>query len=516
MAAITVHDAVALAHRLQVAGQPDKAAQVCKAILAQDARQCDALALLGVLSLQSGDMGMAAAYLEKAISLRPASAELYSNLAPAYQSLGKVDEAIAACRKAIELAPDTIGAYQNLAQALHARLRFEEEEACCRTAISLDPQYAPAYNSLALALQCQNRPEEAEGVVRRALGFAPDFPQAWSTLGMVLMDLGRIADAIPVFEKAIELRRDLPTAHYNLSMALLLSGDLPRGLAEYEWRWKCRFYDSLNWKCPLPQWDGSPLEGKTLLIYAEQGFGDAMQFVRYVPQIAARGGRVVIACAEVLQRLLARVEGVHRVMSVNDPIDGCDFQFPLMSAPLLFGTTIESVPSRVPYLSGDANDLRKWKTRMDRFTGLKVGLAWAGSSLHGNDQNRSMDFNLFSGLVMVPGPQWFSLQKARATSNAPFAEGRLIDYTPELDDFADTAALVSHLDLVITVDTAVAHLAGALGKPVWVLLPYASDWRWLRDRPDTPWYPTMRLFRQPARGDWNTVLAEVRSALEAR
>jgi hypothetical protein len=250
------------------------------------------------------------------------------------------------------------------------------------------------------------------------------------------------------------------------------------------------------------------------LIYAEQGFGDAMQFARYIPQIVARGGKVVVASAEVLHRLLSRVQGVSRMMSVNDSIEGCDLQFPLMSAPLVFGTTVESIPAPIPYLSAEPEAVERWKARLRSYEGLKVGIAWAGSPLHGNDENRSMDFSRLSPLLATPGVSWFSLQKKRADRPDSVAPAPLIDFTPELDDFADTAALVANLDLVITVDTAVAHLAGGMGKPVWNMLAFASDWRWLRDRQDTPWYPNMRLFRQPTRGDWDSVVSRVGGELE--
>jgi hypothetical protein len=329
--------------------------------------------------------------------------------------------------------------------------------------------------------------------------------------------MGRYEEAMPCLERAIGLRPDLAIIHWNRAIALLLEGRLTEGWAEAEWRFA--YTPALRRDFPQPAWDGrSDLAGRTILLHAEQGLGDAIQFCRYAPMVAARGGgdRVVLECQPELAALLTTAPGVAQVVRRGDPLPPFELHCPLLSLPHRFGTTLATIPAAVPYLTPDPDKVRAWQSRLAADgPGRKVGLAWAGSPGHANDRQRSCRLSDFAPLANVPGVTFYSLQLGptgeQATNPPPGL--RLLDPTADLRNFADTAALVANLDLVISVDTAVVHLAGALAKPTWVLLPFNPDWRWLRDREDSPWYPTMRLFRQSERGNWKSTIERVASEL---
>jgi len=298
---------------------------------------------------------------------------------------------------------------------------------------------------------------------------------------------------------------------------LLLQGDFKRGWQEHEWRWKCRDYPSPQRNFAQPLWDGSALERRTLLLHTEQGLGDAIQFIRYLPLVAQRGGKIIIECQAELRRLFQTMLEKCPIVVRGDPLPAFDLHCPLLSLPLIFGTTLENIPQTVPYLHADAQDVKKWRERLDEHSPhLKMGLVWAGSPTNKNDRSRSIKLQSLAPLGQVPGVRLLSLQKGAAAAEAktPPMGMELVDYTQELTDFADTAALIANLDLLISVDTAVVHLAGAMGKLVWTLLPFSPDWRWLLERENSPWYPTMRLFRQQVIGDWDNVITRVASALQ--
>jgi hypothetical protein len=334
----------------------------------------------------------------------------------------------------------------------------------------------------------------------------------------VLCQLGRLQEAIAAFERVLALRPADGEAHFNSSFAYLLAGDYERGFREYEWRW-----EALRSKLPAaaagkPLWLGEQdIAGRTLVVFAEQGFGDAIQMARYVPLLAARGAEVAIGCAPPLAALLASVPGVRTVFSSQETTLPFDYHVPIMSLPRAFHTTLASIPSQVPYLHAATPAADAWRARLaPHRASRKVGLVWAGNPKHRRDRIRSLSAELLAPLLDIAGCTFFSLQKDEAGASLAALDPRgerVLDYTTELATLADTAALISALDLIITVDTAVAHLAGALGRPVWVLLPEAPDWRWLRGRTDSPWYPSARLFRQSERGDWSGVVQKVASAL---
>jgi tetratricopeptide (TPR) repeat protein len=481
---MNIHQAFQLAIQHQQAGRLREAEILYRQILAADPRHADALHMLGLGAFQAGRYEAAIELIRQAIASKPNYPEAYGNLGLALYENGQVDEAVAAYRQAIALKPDYPEAHGNLGNALVEKGSLDEAVAACLQAIALRRNY----------------------------------PEAHYNLGGALKAKGQLEQAIAAYRRAIALRPDFADAHFNLALALLLQGNFLRGWEEYEWRWRSRDFRAARRSFPQPQWDGGPLEGRTILLHTEQGFGDTLQFIRYLPLVAQRGGRVIVRCREGLRRLLQTMGADVPILEKGEPLPAFDVHCPLLSLPRLFATDLASIPRDVPYLHADAAAAEVWRDRLaDHSASLKVGLVWAGSPTHRNDRNRSTKLAGFAPLARIPGMRFVSLQKgdAAAEAKSPPEGMELSDPTEELHDFADTAALVAALDLVIAVDTSVVHLAGALGKPVWVLLPFAPDWRWLLDRSDSPWYPTMRLFRQQRAGEWDHVIAEVRSQLEA-
>ena len=540
-----------LGFALTAKGQFDEAIAVCRQAIALKPNFADAYNNLGNALKDSSQLDEAIAAFRQAIALKPNLAEAHSNLGNALADKGQLDEAIAAFRRAIALRPEYAKAHGNLGIALKNKGQLDEAIAACRLAIALNPNYAEAHNNLGIALTDKgqldeaiaayrragalnfNLPEahsnlgnaltdkgrldEAIAAYRQAIALKPNYAEAHSNLGNALTDKGQLDEAIAACRQAIALNPNFPEAHNNLAMVLLMQGDFERGWEEYEWRWKCKDFPSHLPNLAQPQWDGCPLEGRTILLHAEQGFGDAIQFVRYLPLVQQRGGKIVIECHTQLQRLFQIMAGREcQIVAEGQPLPIFDLHCPLLSLPRVFQTTLTNLPQIVPYLHADAEDAKRWRHRLDELgPSVKVGLAWAGRPTHKDDRNRSMKLARLAPLGQVPGVRFFSLQKGDAAAQAktPPAGMELVDWTEELKDFADTAALIANLDLVIAVDTAVVHLAGAMGKPVWTLLPFVSDWRWLLERDGSPWYPTMRLFRQSSLGDWDRVIARVAEAL---
>jgi tetratricopeptide (TPR) repeat protein len=463
---------------------------------------------LGAGLAEQGALEEAVACHRKAVALRLDYAEAHNNLGAALKALGALDEAAGCFRRAIALKPGFPQAHNNLAIVLKRQGRLEEAVACCRRAIDLDPGFPEAYDNLGAALADQGRLEEAVASLRKALDLRPDYPEARDDLGVTLKEQGLLDEAIACFRTAIDLNPAFPNAHNNLAMALLARGDLAEGWREYEWRWRTAGMAASRRHFAQPQWRGEAGRGRTLLIHAEQGFGDTLQFCRYAPLAAAAGLRVVLEAPPPLVRLLRGLSGADRVVARGEDLPAFDLHCPMLSLPLALGTTLATIPSAPSYLHADAGQAEVWRARLaamgDR--GPKIGLAWAGNPATTSDRRRSLAPDRLAALYDLSGLRFFSLQKGgpAAPRDAP-----LTDVMDEMHDFADTAALVANLDLVISVDTAVAHLAAALGRPVWLLDRFDPDWRWLVGRRDSPWYPTLRLYRQPRPGDWEPVLAEV-------
>jgi len=498
-------------------GRPEEAIAEYHRALELKPDYAEAFNNLGVAQAGRDLLEEAVAAFHRALQVRPKYPEALNNLGIALRRQGQLDEAVAVYRSALEINPEYLEALNNLGIALRDRGQLDEAIAACRRALELKPDFPEAHINLGAALARQGRFDEAIAAYRRALQLRADHPEAHFNLGTALRERGQFDEAMAAFRQAIALQPDLPEAHYNFGVALLAQGDFLQGWEEYEWRWKIKDTAFPPRAFTRPQWDGGPLEGRTLLLQAEQGIGDTIQFIRYLPLAAQRGGKIVLECHPELQRLFQTMAPDLSIVARRQALPRFDLHCPLMSLPRIFSTDLGNIPGTAPYLRADAAAAAIWRERLGgpRST-LKVGLVWAGNPEHTNDRHRSLRLASLAPLADVPDVQFYSLQKgaAAAEAGAPPAALELIDVAEDLKDFADSAALIANLDLVIAVDTAIAHLAGAMGKPVWTLLPSFPDWRWLLDRPDSPWYPTMRLFRQPRLMGWAPAIADLRAQLQ--
>jgi tetratricopeptide (TPR) repeat protein len=416
---------------------------------------------------------------------------------------------------AIAVRPEFAEAHGNRGNALREIGRHREALEAFDRALALKPDYDEAYNNRGNALIELNRPAEALADYDRAIAISPENTYAWVNRGSALGYLDRTEEAIASFERAIELDPQLVEAHWNKALIFLSTGDFARGWAGYERRWQ-RDGETIPREFVQPQWRGEDLTGRTILLHAEQGFGDSIQFIRYLSMVAARGGKIVLELPDSLVPLIDSVDAVISICRRGDALPHFDVHCPLLSLPLAFGTTLETVPAPLPYLRPPAERVQDWRARLAGIRKPRVGLVWSGKPTHKNDHNRSIALSRLEPLLSVPGIEFVSLQREYRDSDGPaIARLPLMRLDDALRDFADTAAVIAELDLVISVDTAVAHLAGAMGRPLWLLLSHIQDWRWLRARSDSPWYPTARLFRQPSDGNWDDVIARVLEELSA-
>jgi Flp pilus assembly protein TadD len=434
-------------------------------------RQLQQLFAEGTQLLQAGNPAEALVRFQEALVVDPSSAILLLHAGTALHDLKRYDEAVSRYQEAVQINPDMGEVHNNLGTSLMALGRFAEAASCFSLSALLLPENPVPLTARATALQALGMVAEAEADCRRAIKLDPSFA----------------------------------AAHWNLALNLLLQGQYMEGWQEYEWRWRKPDFTSPARHEDVPLWDGSPLNGRTILLHAEQGFGDAIQFVRYASLVVRQGGDVILECHPQLVSLFQTLEGVRAVIPFGHALPHISCQAPLLSLPRIFGTTLQNIPSACPYVSAAAEQRRKWSELISGDqAGLKVGLVWAGKCYP--DPLRSCRLEDFT-LLGSDGVTFYSLQLGdeRSQLAAPPANMHVVDLTHRIQDFSDTAALIEQLDLVISIDTAVAHLAGALGKPVWVMLPWAPDWRWLRERADSPWYPSMRVFRQKESGEWGGV-----------
>jgi Flp pilus assembly protein TadD len=420
---------------------------------------------------------------------------------------GRLGEAEAMYRRALAGDPNNPSALHLLGVVLHQNKRSAEGVLFIQRAISIAPQVPAFHNNLGEALRELDRCEEAIASYQRALKLKPDYPEALNNIGGEYGRLARMPESIACLRQCIALAPHDPDAHWNLAVALLLVGDWIPGWNEFEWR--LQRPESPGRIYPQPVWSGQPLAGKTLLLWSEQGFGDMVQFFRFVSVAKRLGGRVILDVQSPLASLLAAQNVADAVYANGDALPPFDYHAALMSMPRILRTTIETLPRQVPYLQPDPVRAAMWAARLKKDTTRKIGLAWAGRPEHHNNRRRSIRPELLRPLSAMKDVTFVTIQPRPANAPPPPAELAIMDPGMELADFADTAALISQLDLVISVDTSVAHLAGALGKPVWLLLPFSPDWRWLMLREDSPWYPTMRLFRQRRLGNWDDVMGRV-------
>jgi hypothetical protein len=419
-------------------------------------------------------------------------------------------------RRRTALPPESAAIDVDFGTVLRATGQIEPAIAAFERAASLQPDLLNAHNSLAVTLHQHGRLDQAIEAYRRVLTLRPDFHEAQNNLGTALMHRGQIDDAIAVYRETLQLKPDDALTHHNLGMVLLMKGDLANGWAEYEWRTRSSELGTLAPNLAKPRWDGSDLAGRRILLHMEQGAGDTFHFARYAPLLHQRGAKVILACRPETVALMRSLDGVEQLVTTGDPMPEFDVHCSLLSLPLHFKTTLENIPAKVPYLHADPILVNNWRPRVDRLGGrLRVGLVWAGRPDQPNDRYRSMSLHTLAPLAQVPGITFISLQKGAAADQGrnPPKGLTLVDWTCELNNYSDTAALIETLDLVLTVDTAVAHLAGAMGKPAWVMLAFVADWRYLLNRSDSPWYPTMRLFRQSKIGDWVTPIQQIAELL---
>ena len=528
-------------------GDRGEVERLCRHIIAANADHYDALTLLGIVAAQSQRPTEAVALLSRAAALRPTHAEAHNNLGIVLRGLGRHAEALACFDRALLVKPDYAEALNNRGMALRCPGRHDEALACFDRALFLKPDYAeahnnrgvtlcdlgnleeaiasfdralslmPAYsealNNCGVALVSVGRPSDALACFNRALAIRPDDAMAMNNRGNALSDLRRNDEALASYERALALAPDSATIRYDLALFRLLLGDFARGWLEHEWRWKQPKWAAIRRDFAQPLWLGAePLDGKTLLLHHEQGLGDTLQFCRYARLAAARGARVVLVVQPPLVPLLTGLDSVAEVLPTGAALPPFDFHCPLLSLPLAFGTRPETIPPPIVPRS-DPTRLAVWCERLGEKSRPRIGLAWSGNPGNRNDRNRSLALAELAPLLSQDF-EWISLQKdVRAD------DGSVLTAYPGIRHFgagfADTAALIELTDLVIAVDTSIAHLAGTMGKRVWILLAFNADWRWPKDGDDSPWYPTARLFRQPALGDWASVVERLRGELAA-
>jgi Flp pilus assembly protein TadD len=472
-----VAEVLQLADRRRANGDLAGAERLCRQVLKAQPTHGATLHLLGIVLHQKGDLEAAIDALRSAVASDAGVALSHSNLGEMYRQAGRLDEAIS--------------------------------EAGC--ALALEPRNAAVLNNLGVARYDRDEYDEAAACYRRAIELEPGSPQAHNNLGNVLLALGRAQEALPHYRRAVALEPGYVDAHSNLAMALLLRGDFEEGWRELEWRHRRPGRSAPN----LPQWQGESFAGRTLLVMAEEGHGDSIHFMRYLPKVAARGGNLVVAVHRPLVELTRQLLPEAEVVPMEQRWPRFDLWCPLMSLPRILGTTVETVPSAVPYLAVDRAVVERWRTRLGVSPALKVGLVWSGALGYGNNARRAIPAERLAPLLRSEGVRWFSLQvgpRARELAGLPAG---VVDLAPRLTDFTETAGALLGLDLLISTDTSVPHLAGALARPVWVMLAFVPDWRWMLDRDTSPWYPTMRLFRQPAQGAWDDVVSRVRAELQA-
>jgi len=463
----------------------------------------------------------ALASYDRALMVRSDFADAHFNRGNSLKELKRFEEAIESYAGALNARPDYAEALANRGNNLKELKRYEEALASYDRALTVRPDNAETLHNLGIMLHELKRYEEALASYDRSLTLGPDNAETLSNRGITLKELKRFEDALASYDRALAARPDYAEAHWNEALLRLLIGDFGRGWVKYEWRWKNKTIAAPKRNFSQPLWLGADaIDRKTILLHSEQGFGDTIQFCRYVPLVAARGARVILEVERPLQELMTTVAGATQVVAKGNPLPDFDLQCPLLSLPLAFGTRRETIPSLTPYLCTPVRARNNWQTRFGPKTRARIGLVWSGNPGHKDDHNRSISLRSMMPLLDIDAT-FVSLQRnVRADDMAVLNDlttlkerSDLFHFDDALSDFSDTAALISNLDLVISVDTSVAHLAGALAKPVWVLLTFVPDWRWSLDRDDSLWYPTARLFRQDETRKWDSVIARVRAAL---
>src|SRR5499425_336653 len=536
---------------LQQQGRLREAEKIYTRVLKALPDQFDALNLLGTIKAQRGQTGEAYRLISAALKVNPRAPDAWVNLGIVLHALKRDQEALESFDKALALKSGDVDALHQRGNALLTLGRAQDALSAVDQVLSLAPRHPQARLNRGLALAALGRHEEAVGEFDAALAMSPDNPAAHYNRGISLFSLGRYGDAVAAYDralsiapdhikalnnrglalqalnrhdeavasysKALEIRKDYADAHFNQALALLTIGDFRRGFEQYEWRWRRTGMPAQGRGYGRPLWLGEyPLQRHTILLHAEQGLGDTIQFARYVPLLARTGAKVVLEVQPQLAPLLGRLAGAVAVVARGEPLPPFDVHCPLGSLPLALKTDPATIPAEGSYLRADDARIAKWRPRIEALERPRVALAWAGNAQHFNDRNRSIALLRLAPLWSAASPRFIGIQRELRGEDAELLarEPRVMQIGAELDDFADTAAVIALVDLVISVDTSVAHLAGAMGRPVWILLPFSPDWRWALAGESSPWYPTARLFRQPSLGDWDSVIERVRGELD--
>jgi len=505
---------------LRSQGKHDEAVACLREALKLKPDFADANCGLGTVLLDKGKWDEAAASLRRALELKPDHALAFIGLGTALEHQGDLDEAVVCFRRGLELQPDCAQGHNNLGSALSRQGKLHEAIASYRCALDHKPECVETRLNLGSALQDSGLLEEAIDCYRQALELNPVFADALSNLGTAYQEQGRFEDAADCYDRTLELSPNSAGGHSNRATLMLLAGDFENGWPEYEWRWKTGQLQLREY--PQPRWDGQPLGGKTVILHSEQGLGDTIQFIRYATAVEALGGTVVVECPKSLVKLLANCPGIDRLVGQGDELPPFDFYAPLLSLPGVFKTTLDTIPAHVPYLFADRTLVDEWREKLSGIDGFRIGINWHGRAGQMEFRKRNIPLEFFAALAKIPGVRLVSLQMGEGCEDLVRKCGSLpiLELGPDFDaihgSFMDTSAVMMNLDLVITSDTSIPHLAGALGVPVWLALPFVPDWRWLLQRSDSPWYPTMRVFRQKKIGDWAGVFEEIEGALRER
>ncbi len=515
IASLPTHGMQAAA-RYYYARNYDEAERCCLELIERDSRNFDALHLLGVVCLDRSQLADAVGYLTRAAREHPNEPQVHFHLGTALLGLKLFEQAEPPLRRSLALRPNDAGALNNLGNVLAGRGQHAAAIECYQPVLDTQPDHVQARFNIGRSLAALDRLEEAVASFRAALASAAIGTDAdrvadiHASMGEALVGLGRYDEAQATCREIAALRPAV--ADWNESLVLLLRGHFAEGWRKYQGRFQVADHDPPHKDSRVP--DLAEVAGKRILLVSEQGHGDMIQFARYAPMLARHGADVCLETYVEQKALMRTLEGVETVISAGDKEPPADIVTPLLSLPLVFGTDLYSIPADVPYLHAPPARLARWQQRLGPRTRPRIGLAWWGSQ---HIPKRSLPIDALLPVLSLDGIELHSLQKELPASQRDWLAARLglIDHSAELDDFADTAALMSLLDLVVTIDTSIAHLAGALGKPVWIMLQYSADWRWLLGRDDSPWYPTARLFRQQRRGDWTSVVADVARALSA-
>ena len=509
----SIQQQIQQAMQLQAAGRAAEAEKAWRQVLEKDGNNTMVLRVLGSILGQTGRTHEAVELLGRCSLLDPSDAAAHTMLGASLLQLKRTDKGLEHLHRAVELQPRSAHMHYNLGKGLRDLKRLEEADGEFRRALELQPDFAPALNNLGNNLRDLGKLEEAYTVYHRSLQIRPTNTQTLHNLGVCCRDLMKLDEAMRCFDTALAYEPGYHECRLSRAMLLLLRGQFTLGWNEYEARFDLpRTMARKDYGKPV--WDGQEPEGRRILLYCEQGLGDAIQFVRYAPLLAERGATVIVEARPELVKLFQSLQSVEQIVTPDDELPDIDVYRGLMSMPMISGTVVETVPADVPYLRADRTQVKRWRRIIDP-GGLRIGLAWAGAAGYGADKVRSIPLEILAPLAQVPDVRFYSLQKGEAASQAhlPPPGMKLIDLSAELNDFSDTAAAIENLDLLISVDTAVGHLAGALNKQVWLMIPFSPDWRWMLDREDSPWYPTMRLFRQKTLGDWAEVVGRVTDAL---